>query len=443
MIGGSLRGRATLVLVASVAAFALIVGFALAAGEAADPLSTEVKAGVDTSERGGAVSSGIPISSSLSKALNNSKVVYSVHAPGLDPGETLHFDVSPHVSRCNEADTRPGNRAGQGALHSPCEDMNHVNRPVGTTYPYNPNVEARLYRASSPTVTGHNSGSAVIADVTDICSQFQHHCPLQLQARRSDLAANASKEYLNIEVFAWTGSGKRDPDDVVELSGDCAETVPGAGGDYDPPGPDVCDPLPLDEADAQKPLEETKGQLGLVRRGPSHPAPVVTMSQNINQQLIEIDDGQNGAQPEVVYTRAVQHLDPGDVIRVDTDNLHVKDDPNNGNYQFDHAVHSWWILTDAARNTRPTSRWISPQNNKNCRYNGGDGCVIRQLGSVTVPPGVGSNSTMRVNLVVRATDTAARGLGQKNAKVATAPPNDPTFIIRCYSASPGGSACNS
>lgn len=428
MIGGSLKARATLVLAVSVAASALIVGYALAAGEAANPGSTEVKAGVDTSERGVAVSSGIPISSSLANALNNSKVVYSVHAPGLDPGERLHFDVSPYVSRCNDNDTYKSNGVGQGALDSPCENMNWG--PPGNTYPYDPNVEARLYRASSSTVTGQNPGSSIIDDDVVTCSQFQHHCQLHLQASPVGLPANANQEYFNLELFAWTGHPLRDAADVVELEGDCS------GGDYDP-----CFPLPLVEADAQKPAEETKGQLGLVRRGSSHPAPVETMSQNINDQLIRIDDGHNQASPKVVYTRAVEHLDPGDVLRVDTDNLHIKNDPSNI-YHFQHAVTSWWILTNAAGDTRPSSRWISPQSEKNCRYNGGDGCEIRQLGSVTVPPGVGSDSTMRVNLVVKATDRSAPN-GQQHAKVAFTAPNDPTFIIRCYSASSAGFACNS
>ncbi|MEK6327277.1 MAG: hypothetical protein AABM66_07105 [Actinomycetota bacterium] len=406
---------------------AIIAAVASAADyNAADPADDSVTAGVDVTERGPAVSQGVEIADGYPKAIKRAQVVYSVNASDLDSAETLSFNAGLQISRCNPPDTSTTN----ANVNSPCE---YLGRGPGNTYPYDPMIELRLYRAANSTQDSETAGTPILASDNASCTQAKHHCPLNVTLYPEDFAADATKPNFNVEVIAWTWAGNPNlsANDVVELEGDCKNGNYGAG------PADDCKPKPFALTDTQS--DDTRGQLGITREGALHPAGARTPTKEHANAMRDSRLTVNG-HPAKVYVHPVHHLQPGDVIETSA-RMNVKDDRPQG-YPFDHFVESWWIFTNSAGGGSDNlgvpegahGRYVSPRNGENCQRTG-DGCVVIQRGTLTVPAGVASDSTWWVALRAHAKDSNATGTNFVNVL----PIPVPTFEVTCYSVPRGPS----
>jgi hypothetical protein len=421
------RLRLQLAAAATLAVVTHLCGVSQALADSPDPAYTptiakptasgQVTAGVDAQERTLSLYQGIRIADDLTGGLNTPRVVYSVYLPGLDQGpgsqpEDVQISTTVYSSYCIATDRNSW----------PCSQLNH-----------NPDYQIRLkayvYKAESPTDTvNSDTANAIIDKRSELCWDEKHHCPVVISGDYTGLASSTCdagepcNDYVNVEIVAWTPSsaGNWQPGDMVALEGDCV----------DPTKYQNCDPQLNDGG-----VEDTKGQLGLVRFGtnPSaaKSATVSHTGTNFTHARLPICDDTNCRGPTancyqvspppcmvVVYSKALYNLKAGDVIETDAQ-LHAEAD----NYPtitaqnaFHHALTGYWILTADQSRIQPNpaagsnDRYVSPGpfTSVNCidgtQSSPDNGtCDIHRVGTVTVPSTASPiQSPMYLNYVVQA-----------------------------------------
>lgn len=435
---------------------------------AAAPAPDAVTIGVDVTEAAPAdgaakaVAVGIPVDRAQGpqKVPAGKRVVaYSVALPPAADGATTTLRVRgvAALSRCNANDHLPGAGTGRGSLHSPCEDEQAYKPPFSPRgydesemygerpnlpgdQGYAPSVAGRLFLAESP--AGTPGDRAIGPWRTRKCPKRTHHCPITIETTVPGVGA-AKPLYLNLVVVAFHPQARVDSSggaelskDIVELEADCAGADASAGGDYNPDSPGDAGKDPFDDNAFCDPVRETQaehskaGQLTVVRAGESYPAPTPLVQSAPLVDRLPVSTIVKGVpQLQVVFSARIEGASPGDVIEARSE-LSVKNDPQNGSYEFDHLVGSYVLLTSSPTERRwveqtdnPFDRMITSIFGRNCF--GAQGCstatgnAILKTGAVAVPPGAPAESEMYVNVVANAIDKAAKDAfhGKKNAKI--------------------------
>jgi hypothetical protein len=378
--------------------FAIVVLLVVAAQARADatftpdieqPAASEVKAGVDASERPASLDSGIPIHTNRTAAMADALPVYSVHLDGT--GSTSeHVRISTRVfsSYCIGTDIN-------GSASSwPCTQLANDGKPNPQ---YDIHLQVLVYKGTAPDDTITSTSDPFIDKYAETCFPDKHHCTVTLSTDTS--ICGSCKKYVNAEVIAWTDDTQNwHGGDLLALEGDCSSggynnctPVPNC----DPANPTICQ------------TKSTKGEMGLVRLGSSYSATVPNNSGQFLNTQIPIGKGAcNQCDPVIIYRKPLYNLHADDVIETSAQ-MHAaaNDYPNgtNGLPPFYHYVGTWWILASSPTETGLVSgtaspkafsgagpqRWVSGWKGTNC-----------VLGSVSAGEDLGECNPDQVGVVV-------------------------------------------